>query len=272
MAFLKTLFSVFSAGKKQDPPENPLALPEDASLKIAQEKITPYQQAARDTLEVVQMPSELKERIVDYFAEINLNDRNKTLELSDEIFKKLQGVDWSWTEWDYWSKKCVELDLCPYNMPWPLPDVLDLDEERKKYSPDRVFNICTLKAVKERLQAFPETASMKKAEVVEFLKANHAAWCAVIDPHVEKIWNGKKHWEGATSKVILDCLLDTIDRRGRSLFDRDRMTSVGLTPKEEFVFDDDEKLFKIAKNDQNTPWQKPYGHPLPSGDMFYSSL
>lgn len=269
MSFLKALFSVFSGDKKEEAQANPVALPEDVSQKIAQEKIEPFQQAARDTLQFVQMPQELKQRIVDYFAEINLNDRDRTSALSDEISEKLQGVDWSWTEWDYWSKKCIELDLCPYNMPWPLPDVLNLEEERKNYSPDRVFNICTLKVAKERLHEFPETATMKKAEVIEFLKSNHSAWCAVIDPHVEKIWHGKKHWEGATPKVVLDCLLDTIVRRGTALYHRNKIVRIKGRPRERFAFDSDEKFFELARSDQRTPWDKPYGHPVPGADLFY---
>lgn len=111
---------------------------------------------------------------------------------------------------------------------------------------------------------------MKKADVVEFLKLNTTAWHAVIDPHIEKIWNNKKHYEGATPNIVLKCLLDTIYRRGICLYNIRRGKKIRGIPKEEFSFTEDQKLFDIAKNDPATPWKKNYGHPVPGGDLFYS--
>ncbi len=272
MSFFKALFSLFAGEEKpknQAKQENPLALPEHASRQIAENKKQPCQQAAKDTLKLVNMPDEIKQQIIDAFDEADLNARNPVSFCAEKIGPQLKSIDWNWVEWDYWSKKVVELNLCPANMPWPLPDVLNFECERKKYSPDKVFNVCTLKVAKERLQDFPETASMKKTEVVEFLKENSDAWHAVIDPHIEKIWNNKKHYEGATPELILVCLLDTIYRRGICLYNIQRMTRARGIPHEEFSFDEDRKLFDIARNDPKTPWKKKYGHPVPGGDLWY---
>ena len=268
MSFFKALFSLFGDSKKEEQ-VNPVALPQRISDKIAQEKIDPYQQAARDTLKLVNMPDEIKQKIVDSFAEINLNQRDIGKKISEIVLEDLEGVEWNWIEWDFWSKKCVELDLCPYNMPWPLPDVLDFEYEREKYSPEKVFNVMTLKTAKERLTNFPETTSMKKVEIIEFLKSNPDAWNAVIDPHIEKIWNGKKHHEGATPKVVLECLLDTINRRGLALYDAQRIWRLRGKTIEDSAFDNDKKLLEIARADPATPWKKNYGHPVPGGDVMY---
>lgn len=273
MSFLKALFSVFSGDKKEEAPENPVALPEDVSRKLEDERLKYYPLATQKTLDLVEgIPDDVRKTLYDRItSEASPFTRGDAKGMTEELFPLVEKFDWKWKEWEFWRPICVKRKTFTNGMRcfcFPWADELDLEYERTEYEPPKVFNIMTLKVAKERLTAFPETSSMKKAELIEFLSTNEKAWNAVIDPHIQAKWDRKKHYEGPTPKMVFELMLWTIQSRAHYLDDRHRIQSLSGTFKERFSFSYDEELFAYAKRIKSNPWREDFGPSIP-GLGFY---
>lgn len=272
MSFLKTIFSIFS-GSGSDEKENPVALPEDVSRKIDGERKKHYPLATQKTLDLVEgIPDDVKKTLYERItSESSPFSRGDAATMTDELFPLVEPFDWKWKEWEFWRPICVKRKTYTNGMRcfcFPWADELDIEFERTEYEPAKVFNIMTLKVAKERLPAFPETSSMKKAELIEFLSHNEEAWKAVIDPHIQAKWDRKKHYEGPTPKMVFDLMLWTIKDRAEYLHDVQRAKSVSGTVKEKFTFQYDEELFAYAKRIKSNPWKEDFGPSIPGLAFF----
>lgn len=272
MSFLNAIFSIFS-GSQRDEKENPVALPEDVSRKLEEERLKHYPLATQKTLDLVEgIPDDVRKTLYERItSEASPFTRGDAKGMTDELFPLVEKFDWKWKEWEFWRPICIKRKTFTNGMRcfcFPWADELDIEYERTEYEPSKVFNIMTLKVAKERLTAFPETSSMKKAELIEFLSNNEKAWNAVIDPHIQAKWDRKKHYEGPTPKMVFELMLWTIQLRAHYLDDRHRIQSLSGTFKEKFVFSYDEELFAYAKRIKSNPWMEDFGPSIPGLDFY----
>lgn len=273
MSFLKALFSVFSGDKKEEAQENPIALPEDVSRKLEEERLKYYPLATQKTLDLVEgIPDDVRKTLYERItSEASPFTRGDAKGMTEELFPLVEKFDWKWKEWEFWRPICIKRKTYTNGMRcfcFPWADELDLELERTEYEPAKVFNVMTLKVAKERLTAFPETSSMKKAELIEFLNNNEKAWNAVIDPHIQAKWDRKKHYEGPTPKMVFELMLWTIQSRAHYLNDLNRIQSASGTAKERFTFSYDEELFAYAKRIKSNPWKENFGPSIPGLDFY----
>lgn len=221
----------------------------DASVKAV------YPRVIHDTLALCEgIPDNIRQDIERAICSIPAVDFGSLKKSSDQFAARLSSFEWHWKEYEYWRDYYLKHRIKTTHMFDPRPEKLNLSVERAKYQQDKVFNLMTLKVAKDRLANFPEAASMKKADLIDFLKSNKKAWSAVIDPHVKAKWESKKHYEGETNEKIVWLLFQTINDRARALANNANET-----------LDRDKKMYDIAKADPNCPWRHEYGHPVPGG-------
>lgn len=214
-----------------------------------------YPRVIRDTLALCEgIPDNIRQDIEKTICSIPAVDLGGLKKSADQFATRLSSIEWHWQEYEYWRDYYLKHRIKTTHMFDPRPEKLNLSAERSKYQHDKVFNLMTLKVAKERLANFPEAASMKKADLIDFLKSNKKAWSAVIDPHIKAKWESKKHYEGETCEKIVWLLFQTINDRARALANGANET-----------LDTDKKMYSIAKGDPNCPWQHEYGHPVPGG-------
>ena len=277
MSFFKKLFSAFSTEEKTEaqPEKNPFELPEDVSRQLEKELKQYFPLAIQKTFDLVTgIPDDVKKTLADRIAsEYAIFNRGEYKYMTEQLYPLIENFDWKWAEWEFWRPLCIKRRQYTNGMRivcFPWADELDFDYERTEYDPDNVFNIMTLKTAKERLSAFPETASMKKSELIEFFKVNEKAWEAVIDPHIQAKWDRKKHYEGPTPKMVFCLMLDTIERRVRYLRDADRIKRINGQIDARFSFTYDCELFAYAKRNKNNPWKEDFGPAIPGLDVYLS--
>ena len=217
------------------------------------------------------IPEEKKDGIAKAIAQIeNSWSPDKSPEFETAL-QMLQGIEWQWLEWEKWAPICLEHDVYPHSM-WsicrPFPDVLDLEGERKKYSPERIFNLMTLATAKLRLKDFPDTVQkLSRAEVIELLKTNSTAWHSVIDPHIQAKWNSKPHYAGPTPNRIFALLCNTVHERYRAMKE---LNDIARYSNEVLCCTtDNDQLLELVKADKNPLWIEPYGPVIPGMSLYF---
>lgn len=264
----KTYDTTPSRAPVQEPKRQPRSceIPTIDSSRYVNKVKNLYPIVIRDTLALCSgIPGTIREEIEDRLCATSPIDIFPLKAFAHEVASRLESIDWHWHEYEYWRTYYLEHGIKTVKMFDPRPEKLSFPEERKQYQPEKVFNLMTLKEAKERLITFPETASMKRAELIDFLKSNKSAWQSVIDPHIQAKWNSKKHYEGETPEKILFLLFQTILDRARAL--NEFKPEENPTPF--FIADADEKLYWVAKADPQCPWKQKYGHPVPGGHVDY---
>lgn len=264
----KTYDTTPSRAPVQEPKRQPRSceIPTIDSSRYVNEVKNLYPIVIRDTLALCSgIPGTIREEIEDRICATSPIDIFPLKAFAHEVASRLESIDWHWHEYEYWRTYYLEHGIKTVKMFDPRPEKLSFPAERKQYQPEKVFNLMTLKEAKERLITFPETASMKRAELIDFLKSNKSAWQSVIDPHIQAKWNSKKHYEGETPEKILFLLFQTILDRARAL--NEFKPEENPTPF--FIADADEKLYWVAKADPQCPWKQKYGHPVPGGHVDY---
>ena len=264
----KTYDTTPSRAPVQEPKRQPRSceIPTIDSSRYVNEVKNLYPIVIRDTLALCSgIPGTIREEIEDRLCATSPIDIFPLKAFAQEVASRLESIDWHWHEYEYWRTYYLEHGIKTVKMFDPRPEKLSFPAERKQYQPEKVFNLMTLKEAKERLITFPETASMKRAELIDFLKSNKSAWQSVIDPHIQAKWNAKKHYEGETPEKILFLLFQTILDRARAL--NEFKPEENPTPF--FIADADEKLYWVAKADPQCPWKQKYGHPVPGGHVDY---
>ena len=250
MGFLQTLRNLFSSPAEQSQETNRnksfdewRAHSLEIGEAIAKEMRPFYKKAASATLSLCRgIPKELKTEIIS--APISFSR-----EMDPELIKKLSLTDFKWKEWEFWAPICIENNIFTnwmYHECFPLPDLLDLDFERKKYSPDKVFNLMTLAIAKQRLSAFSLNPKISRAEVIDLATHNPEIWRALIDPHIQKKWDSKKHYEGPTQQTIATLLLRTITIRGQAGMNKNRLERLDGCYEIDFLHEEDKLLYDLA--------------------------
>lgn len=271
MSFFKKLFSAFSTEEKTEAQsgKNPFELPEDVSRQLEKELKQYFPLAIQKTLDLVTgIPDDVKKTLADRIAsEYAIFNRAENEYMTEHLYPLIENFDWKWEEWEFWRPICVKRRQYTNGMRvwcFPWPDELDLDFERTEYEPVKVFNVMTLATAKERLSSFPETADMKKVELIDFLSKNEEAWKAVIDPHIKAKWDRKKHYEGPTPKMVFSLMLKTIEDRVRFLHNTSKIKEVGGTfTVKPFNIAYDSSLFEYAKRIKGNPWQEDFYPQIP---------
>ena len=270
MSFFKFLTSVFKKDeepKKSDFQERvkSITLPETAQ-EANKRKAEYMRKAAEATFELCTgIPNEIKKTLVESFPEVGFYTTDETPEAKDELFKLLDGLDWKWSEWEYWRPIAIELGAMTTGMSiycHPEADKIDWEKARSKYSPEKVFNLMSLKDVKAKLVDNAEVQSMKRAELIEYLKNNESVWFSLIDPHIQSQWDKKKHNEGPTPKRIFDLMCYTIQARASDLEVWQIAIKRGLKTKYNVV-EKDFYLEAINPKRKKKPWYKSYGPEVP---------
>ena len=217
-----------------------------------------FLKAATATLELVEGISEsTRAGLISYFEDVPLDD-SKCKEMIEFLYPKIEGTSWKWIEWEYWSKVCSDKKIKPSYMPQPWPDTLNIEEERNKIPPEKVLNRITLKAAKQTLgEKFPETQSLKKVELVDFLKKNPSAYYDLVDPIIREKWEKKKHWNGPTEKDIFSLLCETVFARAEFLEESAENRADGFKTFASFddCFENDKILYELSKTLKDRPFK-----------------
>lgn len=187
-------------------------------------------------------------------------------ELCQCVGSRLKGKPWHWIEYDFWEPICLEKRLATagmHNFCRPWPDALNIEEERKSFTPESIAKSTTLKAFKESWQStHPEVSGFtRKAQITEFLQSNEETFQAIADKIIHDRWNKKKHNPGKTEDGLVALLCDTILSR---ISDQEQLyEDRGDGSKYQFDFgdedepekSDDHKLYDLSKKVKNKPWK-----------------
>ena len=268
MSFLKLLASVFkkdTEAKKSNFREHiqSVSLPTTAQEANKQKAIY-VMDAARDTLELCTgIPDEIKKALVNNFYKIGFYTTADSSEARDELYKLLDGLNWTWKEWEYWRPIVIELGTMTTGMSiycHPEADKINWPQARSKYSPEKIFNLMTLKDIKTKLVNNVEVQQMKRAELIEYLKNNESAWFSLIDPHIQAQWDKKKHNEGPTPRRIFNLMCHTIQSRASDL----ETWRIAMQSKHDTRCSavEQELLWETVKR-KKIPWYKSYGPAVP---------
>lgn len=275
MSFFKFLTSFFKKDeepKKSDSQEKVKSITlSDSAKELNQEKADYMRKAAEATLELCTgIPNEIKKTLIEQFPKIGFCRTDETPEAKDELFKLLDGLDWKWSEWEYWRPIAIELGAMTTGMSiycHPEADKINWEKTRSKYSPEKVFNLMSLKDVKAKLVDNTEVQSMKRAELIEYLKNNESVWFSLIDPHIQSQWDKKKHNEGPTPKRIFNLMCHTVQSRAADLDSLDIAQESGistkLVPLDEYFYSE-----SLKEKYSNRPWKKPYEPRVPGMCVF----
>ena len=275
MSFFKLLSLVFK--KDEESPKTnfqekvkSVTLSETAQ-EINDKKAEYVRKAAQDTLELCTgIPDEIKKALIELFPKVGFCTTAETPEARDELFKLLDGLDWKWSEWEYWRPIAIELrtmttGMCNYCH--PEADKINWENARSKYSPEKVFNLMSLKDIKAKFNDNAEIQNMKRAEFIEYLKNNESAWFSIIDSHIQSQWDKKKHNEGPTPKRIFNLMCYTIQSRAADLDSlsvaQESGISSKLVPLDEYFYSE-----SIKEKYSNQPWKKSYEPRVPGMSVF----
>ena len=253
MGFFSAIFNLLSSSGKKDLEE--LDAEERQEIKKKQRY---FLKAATATFELVEGISDsTRSGFISYFEDVPLDD-SKCKEMIEFLYPKIEGTNWNWKEWEYWAKVCSEKKIKPSYMPQPWPDTLNIDEERNKIPPEKVLNRLTLKAAKQSLiSQFPETQTLKKVELIDFLKKNQSAYYNLVDPIIKEKWNKKKHWNGPSEKDIFSLLCTTIFERAEFLEEAAENRADGFKTFASFdeCFENDKILYELSKKLKDRPFK-----------------
>lgn len=114
MSFFKLLSQVFKKEEQISKSEiqrriASVTLPKTAKQANC-EKAEYMRRAAEATLELcTDIPDEIKKALIELFPKVGFYTTAETSEARNELFKLLDGLDWKWSEWEYWKSIAIEL-------------------------------------------------------------------------------------------------------------------------------------------------------------------
>ena len=236
--------------------------------------------AAKDTFALCSnFPESVKNDVLAFLETVAPQDGRSIAAFAYSKEKAVSGDKWTWDEWEYWKIKCEKIGLRTLKMFNYKPESIDFEKERKNYNKEKIFNILTLSVAKNRLNEYLDAEKLKRADILSLIEKDEQAWHLLIDPHIQKKWDSKKHDPGETPVRIFKLMLTTIIDRGQYLYDKEKLTEFFKKTKpkpgapkvvfsNQFILDDEEKLYGLAQADPDCPWKHDYGYPIPGGHFW----
>lgn len=221
------------------------------------------------------IPDERKDEIAKAVSLASFFDKPEKSAAFLHAFSLLDGLDWKWLEWEKWRDICVAHNLFPSGMERlcsPFPDKPDIESSRRRYRPERIFSLISLQTAKERLWDFPpEVQDFDRDQMIKLLKKNRSAWHAVIDPHIQELWDRRPHYEGPTPMSIFALFCYTAHERYDSKCNDDLVAESCPRKKMVPTSNVDKALLPLALSDPDPLWKEPYGAVIPGMIFFHTN-
>lgn len=260
MGLLSAIFGVFSKPNSSNTSDEFSKYPEGYEEAL--------EEAANKTLDLVSgLSRSQKNEIVFYLTEIPNGYKKDIYKLRDTCYSKIKDAEWTWEEWTFWQKICLEKNLTTDGMRCfclPVPEVPNL-EKLRRVTPNSYISKLSINQINSLAKTWQGSPSFKtKKSAAEYLSNNLELFHSITDPAIIEKWKHRKVNLDPTPEHIFNLMWSTISDRAQNICDRKNGDTGALDwslakDDPENDVNQDYKLYRLSKSKQlkdSVPWQE----------------